>query len=243
LFGTINGAGAESELRFCAGSPDAALGMYYSVGNTSHEIDREDLLMLSGTKWLSACTVSSIMATSTPVGDTASTILSTDPSGPIRLSMASVLIAMLIGAAIASLGFCGLLYYFAHSGRLSMRGSAVMKAPPPVETATRLMVLEPLLVNLADEGGSSYLRLSLTLQLASAVTNKSSSTNASGGSADETAAVRDTALTVLGRQTVESLLAPKGKEYLKAELKKALAEHNADLKVKQIFFTDFLVQR
>jgi flagellar FliL protein len=30
---------------------------------------------------------------------------------------------------------------------------------------------------------------------------------------------------------------------LKTELKTALAERNADLKVKDIFFTDFLVQR
>jgi flagellar basal body-associated protein FliL len=30
---------------------------------------------------------------------------------------------------------------------------------------------------------------------------------------------------------------------LKAELKKALSEHNADLKVIDVFFTDFLVQR
>ena len=124
-----------------------------------------------------------------------------------------------------------------------MRGGSVMKAKPPVETATRLIALEPLLVNLADDGGSSYLRLSLTLQLAGASAKRDSGANGGVGSDDPIAAIRDTALTVLGRQTAEGLLAPGGKELLKVELKKALAQHAADLKVKQIFFTDFLVQR
>jgi flagellar FliL protein len=48
---------------------------------------------------------------------------------------------------------------------------------------------------------------------------------------------------VLGRQTADGLLAADGKEHLKTELKSALVEHNADLKVKDVFFTDFLVQR
>ena len=60
---------------------------------------------------------------------------------------------------------------------------------------------------------------------------------------DAGAAVRDTVLTVLGRQTADSLLATDGKEHLKSELKAALAEHNRDLKVTDVFFTDFLVQR
>jgi flagellar FliL protein len=57
------------------------------------------------------------------------------------------------------------------------------------------------------------------------------------------AAVRDTVLMVLGRQTADGLLAVDGKEHLKSELKAALSERNTDLKVKDVFFTDFLVQR
>ena len=64
-----------------------------------------------------------------------------------------------------------------------------------------------------------------------------------GKDADTAAAVRDTALTVLGRQTSDGLLSVDGKERLKAELKAAMAEHNAELKVTDLFFTEFLVQR
>jgi flagellar protein FliL len=70
-----------------------------------------------------------------------------------------------------------------------------------------------------------------------------SKTKEDKAASDAVASVRDTTLMVLGRQTADGLLAIDGKEHLKAELKKAFAEHNADLKVMDVFFTDFLVQR
>jgi flagellar FliL protein len=148
---------------------------------------------------------------------------------------------MLIGAAIASLGIGGVLYYFARSGRLLIHRGAVADKRAPVETGTRLLVLDPLLVNLAD--GGAYLQLSLSLQVADGAAKKDSSTKGDKSGDDAIAAVRDTALTVLGRQTADGLLATDGKERLKIELKKALAEHNVDLKVTRVFFTEFLVQR
>ena len=48
---------------------------------------------------------------------------------------------------------------------------------------------------------------------------------------------------VVGRQTAEGLLAPEGKEHLKKELRVALAEHNPELKVLDLYFIDFLVQQ
>jgi len=187
----------------------------------------------------------SIMATSAPVTDpvSASPSLISAHSGPTRRRVTSALIAMLIGAAIASLGFGGVLYYFARLGRLPKQWSAAGRAPAPIVSQTHLMALEPLLVNLADEGGSTYLRLSLTLQVVDTDEKKASSTKDKESADDAVAAVRDTALTVTGRETANNLLATDGKERLKAELRKALAEHNSDLKVKQMFFTDFLVQR
>jgi flagellar protein FliL len=184
------------------------------------------------------------MATSIPVVDTASTPLSTTPptSGASRPSIKFVLIWMLIGASIASLVFGGVLWYLLHSGRLSMRAASATRALPAA-LGTHLLVLDPLLANLADEGGSSYLRVSMTLQVEDAAAKKDSAKKGSNSGDDAMAAIRDTALTVLGKQTTEDLLAPDGKEHLKAELKQALAERDADLKVKQIFFTDYLVQR
>jgi flagellar FliL protein len=160
----------------------------------------------------------------------------------------SLLIAVVAGIVISTLAVGAFVYYLAHAGRLSMQGGAAQKTEPLVLGTTHGMVLEPLLVNLADGAGNSYLRVALTLRVADVAEKKSAKVGDEKGKDDKRtddamAAVRDTVLTVLGRQTADGLLAADGKEHLKAELRTALAEHNADLKVKDIFFTDFLVQR
>lgn len=159
-----------------------------------------------------------------------------------------LLIAVVVGVVIATLGVGGAVYYLARTGRLPMQGGAARKTEAVAPATTHAMVLEPLLVNLADAGGSSYLRVAMTLRVADVADKrgaKASDEKSRGdkGMDDAVAAVRDTVLTVLGRQTADGLLATDGKEHLKTELRAALGEHNADLKVKDVFFTDFLVQR
>lgn len=160
-----------------------------------------------------------------------------------------MLLAVVAGVAIAAVGIGGVVYYLARTGRLPVQGGTPGKAEVVIPAATHAMALEPLLVNLADAGGSSYLRVALTLRVAD-VSDKKGSQTKDGKNKDDknasdeaTASVRDTILMVLGRQTADGLLATDGKEHLKSALKAALAEHNADLKVMDIYFTDFLVQR
>jgi flagellar FliL protein len=146
---------------------------------------------------------------------------------------------------IAALGVGGVVYYLARTGKLPLQRSAAVKAEQPVPITTHAIVLEPLLVNLADAGGSSYLRVTLTLRVADEAGKKDAKPKEekSKDGDEAVAAIRDTTLMVLGRQTADGLLAADGKEQLKAELKSALAKHNSDLKVTDIFITDFLVQR
>jgi flagellar FliL protein len=149
---------------------------------------------------------------------------------------------------IATAGIGGVVFYFVRTGRFPVQGGTPGKTQAVTPT-THAMVLEPLLVNLADAGGSSYLRVALTLRVADPSDKKGSQAkdeknkDDKNASDEAAAAVRDTVLTVLGRQTADGLLAGDGKEHLKSALKTALAEHNADLKVMDIYFTDFLVQR
>lgn len=124
-----------------------------------------------------------------------------------------------------------------------MRGNTVTTSAPAVEVHTHLLALGPLLVNLADQGENTYLRLSITLQVEDPAATKDSKATSRKSGEDEVAALRDTALTVLGQQTANNLLEPSGKEDLKAELLTALNDHDPDLKVKKILFTEFLVQR
>lgn len=185
------------------------------------------------------------MATSTPLTDVAPNLPATTSPvpGSAKAPVASLLIAMLAGAVIASMGFGGIFYYLARSGRLSLRKGAISKSVTPAEVATHLVALDPLLVNLADEGESTYVRLSITLQVEDAGAAKESKAASNKSGDDVIATARDTALTVLGQQTANGLLAADGKERLKAELLKALNQQTPGLKVKKILFTDFLVQR
>jgi flagellar FliL protein len=207
-------------------------------------VDREDWLMFAWTKWQSACTMLSIMATSSPLPEVAASSpnASSPVLGSVRRSITSLLVAVVAGAVIASAAFGGALYYLARSGRLSLSKGAASKIVPAVDTRTHLLALDPLLVNLADSDGSTYARVSITLQVEDAAA-KDSKGSGNKSADDEVAAVRDTALTVLGQQTANDLLALQGKENLKAELLKALNQNNPAIKAKKILFTDFLVQR
>jgi len=183
------------------------------------------------------------MPASPQITDTASasSSLAADVPGSAKLSVKFALSFVLVGIFISSLGFGGVLYYLVRTGRLITRKIPASAAPAAM-AGTHSIVLDPLLVNLSGDGGSSYLRLSLVLQVVNPSTKESATKD--GISNDESmAAIRDTVLTVLGLQTADDLLAPDGKERLKLELKKSLAEHNGNLKIAELFFTDFLVQR
>lgn len=165
-----------------------------------------------------------------------------------KFPLIPLLIAVVVGVVVATLGVGGVVYYLVRTGRLPGREAAAHRTELSPPAVTHAMVLDPLLVNLADAGGSSYLRIAMTLRVADAAEGKDTKPKdekpkEGKENSDAVASVRDTMLTVLGRQTADRLLAVNGKEELKAELKTALAEHNADLKVMDVFFTDFLVQR
>jgi flagellar FliL protein len=165
---------------------------------------------------------------------------------PAKSPVVPLLIAVVLGVVIATLAMGGLVYYMARSGRLPLQHAAPAKAGPLAPLPTHVMTLEPMLVNLADAGGNAYLRISMTLRVANGTKGaKTKDDESAAGKAGDAAvaAVRDTALTVLGRQSADGLLAVDGKDRLKAELKTAFAANNTDLKVADVFFTDFLVQR
>lgn len=166
-------------------------------------------------------------------------------SGP---GMMSMMLAMTAAGVIAVAGCGGVVVWLAKSGRLGLGGGL-----PKVEAATRaeaprthVVALDPLLVNLADEGGHSYLRVGLTLRIEDKPLVKGAKAEepAKGKPANEFEAdERDAALAVMGRETTTQLLAPEGKEELKRGLRKALAERVPEVKVNDVLFTEFLVQR
>ena len=94
--------------------------------------------------------------------------------------------------------------------------------------------LDTFVLNLADPGQRSYLRVGIDLGLSRPV-----------GRDDPppVARVRDTILGVLAQSRVDDLLAAKGKEKLKQDLLRALQERMPGLGVEEVYFTEFLIQR
>lgn len=179
------------------------------------------------------------MATTPPV------IQAKVTSSSVKVSVAPLMIAVVAGIVIAVSAVTGALYFLVHSGRFPIQISAAPSAKPASSTKTRTVILAPLLVNLADSSGAAYLRVAVTLALVDKVPVQHGKGEEAKTTAENDASpsVRDTVLTVLSGQTSETLLGADGKNRLKKELKSAIAQHNPEIEVSDIFFTEFLVQR
>ncbi len=172
---------------------------------------------------------------------TANTTLPSGTSVPAaKLPVMTLLVCCLVTVVLAVSGSVGAVLFLARSGKLGGMASAAGEKKN-AEAVTHLKALEPMLINLADEGGHAYLRLGVVLAEEDEPGAKPKEETKPVAGAD--ASVRDTIFDVLGRQTSAGLLALDGKERLKAELMKAITERNADLHVRTVYFTDFLVQR
>jgi flagellar FliL protein len=177
------------------------------------------------------------------------------PAPPARSGVGLVpLVLIVLCTVLIVLGAVGGgIYWLAKSGRVPIPGVAV-SPPPAVRKAeppkTRMMLLEPLLVNLADPSGTGYLRVVVALQvedLMPAVDTKPKDEKPpEKGKAvvnEDEVKMRDAALAVIGRETSDSLLAPDGKDNLKRELMQAIQAKCQKLKLDEVMFTEFLVQR
>jgi flagellar FliL protein len=165
------------------------------------------------------------------------------PAGPLVM-------AVVLAVVLAVSGAGGVLYWLVKSGKLPLPAGPTKTITVMGAAKTHEIALEPLLVNLADEGGRAYLRVTMTLSV------EDPPPLAKGEKAPEEKApekgkvviehdaeIRDAALGVIGSETAEELLAPDGKAELKTKLREAVAKEVPALKVDDLFFTEFLVQR
>ena len=117
--------------------------------------------------------------------------------------------------------------------------AAAHKGPDAVEIKA-VLHLEPFVVNLADPEESRFLRIGIDLGLEKPLPVKEGHGESPG---IPTASLRDAVLGVLSTWHSDALLAPDGKQKLKQELVHALRARAPELGVKEVYFTDFLVQR
>ena len=164
--------------------------------------------------------------------------------------MVPLILAVVMAALVSTGAVGGGLFYMVKSGKLSLGGGGAKaeeaKAAEPMKF--KLFALDPLLVNLADEDGHSYLRVTLTLKVEDPPPDKNAKPKEEkpekGGPKNEfDAEERDAALALLGKEKSGDLLAPEGKEKLKSDLLAIYKQRIPEAKVMDVLITEFLVQR
>ena len=175
--------------------------------------------------------------------------LPTTETAPAKVGLGAILVPVLLSTVLTLAAVGGGVFWLLKSGKLGASATAATPAPAPIiviaALPTHVLALEPMIVNLADAGGRSYLRAAISLRIrdeekTGPKEEEKKDPKAVDGAA---AALRDTTLTVLSGETSDSLLQPDSRETLKQKLDEQYKLHNTDSRVLEIWFTEFLVQR
>jgi len=157
------------------------------------------------------------------------------PAAPARSKSRLVLIA---GAVVVLAGAGGGGYWWwSHRAQADPKAAAkkVEEHHDPADAG--VVSFEPFVANLADEGGSRFLRASLKLVVAGADAAKEIEE-----SDVEVAQLQSAILEVLAVQTAEHLVTPEGKAALKKQVIEKADHILHNTKVTDVLFTEFVVQ-
>jgi flagellar protein FliL len=134
----------------------------------------------------------------------------------------------MVVVAMVAMGMAG--WFWHRSG--SEQSTEAASSASDVQTVLKL---DSFVVNLSGSSGNGYLRVGIDLGLGIELKEGESRTA-------YVARARDTILDVLGSRTVEELLTPEGKTKLKSDLLEAIRGRVPELRCRDVYFTEFLVQ-
>ena len=153
-----------------------------------------------------------------------------DKDAPKEAAKSKTPMMLIAGVLVLALAGGGGWFYM-HRGK-----TAEAAAPEPTELHT--VHLEGFTVNLADVEENHFLRITIDLGL-----GKVPKAPKDGEPEIPTPRVRDAILTVLTAGKADALVTPEGKAELKKNVLAALQQSVPDLDVREVYFTEFLVQR
>ncbi len=162
-------------------------------------------------------------------------------SSKVLILIASILFLVLIGGGIAAymmLNGDDEVINDANSARHSQvvkhNAKAIQGRSDDLANIGPMYALDKFIVNLASDGGSRYLRTSINLEL--------SSPEFQAEVDKKKPLVRDIIIRVLSAKSYEEISTIRGKETLKDELVTELNKVFIDGQVKNVFFTEFVIQ-
>jgi len=159
-----------------------------------------------------------------------------DPKGegaegkPKKKGMLLAIIGVLI-VAIGGGGFVAYKKFLAPHPAITEEEQAHKE---PVEKEGEIFALEPFVVNLSDPKGKRYLKVTVTLEL--------ESPEAVAKAEKSVPKMRDMVIMMLTSLTFEEVMTPEGKIRVRDELFERFNLILRPERVKNIFFTDFVVQ-
>jgi flagellar basal body-associated protein FliL len=142
---------------------------------------------------------------------------------------------LLLGVSVAALAAGSGATWF-----VSQRMHPSTVESPVAENRGQVMHLEGFTVNLADPEASHFLRLTLDLEVDHLPQGENKEKPGAGLPIPR---IRDTILSVLTASKADVLLTREGKAQLKKNLLEALKTSVPELGARDIYFTEFLVQR
>lgn len=142
-------------------------------------------------------------------------------------------IAFIVLAMIGG-GFFMLWQKLSALGNLKAGGDVKTEAKQDKESMGHIFSLESFIVNLSDEGGKRYLRVTMGLEV--------SDPKASDELTKRLPQIRDRILMILPTRKVGDLQTAEGKNSLRSEIAAELNELFGKEIVKKIYFTEFVIQ-
>ena len=149
---------------------------------------------------------------------------------PKKKGMLLIIVGVLV-LVMAGGGFFAYKKFMAPKPEVSAE-EQVKKAP--VEKEGEMFALEPFLVNLSDPKGKRYLKVTITLEL--------ESPEAKAKAEKMVPKMRDMVIMILTSLSFEEVMTPEGKIRVREELFERFNLILRPERVKEIFFTDFVVQ-
>jgi flagellar FliL protein len=143
-----------------------------------------------------------------------------------KKSKRALLIPALGGVVVLTLALGG---WFWH------RSKATQAAEPEKSEALAVLHLESFVVNLSGKTENGYLRVGIDLGIEAELKEGEKQAPFMGR-------LRDAILSVLGTRTVDELLTAEGKTKLKDDLLKAINDRVPEVRCREVYFTEFLVQ-
>lgn len=138
---------------------------------------------------------------------------------------------IIIAALVLIAGAGGAYFFLTGKGVEHGKGSATKDAK---EVQGINFALEPFVVNLMDQSGTKYLKVSVQIELADAKLAEQAK--------NKTPQLRDAIITLLTNKTSDELITPEGKLLLKDEIKQRANQILGEGTVINVYLTDFVMQ-